>query len=66
MDLRVVDNIANIIKAQRKYSQVILVTLPGHDSMINIADIVIPVTFTRQHSRVFPIKREFLDKIRGE
>ncbi len=66
MDLRVVDNIANIIKAQRKYSQVILVTLPGHDSMINIADIVIPVTFTRQSSRVFPIKREFLDKVRGE
>jgi len=66
MDLKVVDNIANIIKAQRKYSQIILVTLPGHDSMINIADIVIPVTFARQHSRVFPIKREFLDKVRGE
>jgi len=65
MDLRVVDDIANIIKAQRKYSQITLVTLPGHDSMINIADIIIPVTFTNQHSRVFPIKREFLDKIRG-
>lgn len=65
MDLRVVDDIANIIKAQRKYSQITLVTLPGHDSMINIADIVIPVTFTKQHSRVFPIKREFFDKIRG-
>lgn len=66
MDLRVVDNIANIIKAQRKYSQVILVTLPGHDSMVDIADIIIPVTFTGQYSRVIPIKREFLEKIRGD
>ncbi len=63
MDLRIVDNIASIIKAQKKYSQIILVTLPGHDSMINIADIVIPVTYSRQSSKVFPIKREMLDRV---
>jgi len=60
MDPRVVDNIAKIIKAQEKYSQIILVTLPGHDSMINIADIIIPVTFTRGASKAFSIKSELL------
>ncbi len=60
MDPRVVDNIARIIKAQEKYSQIILVTLPGHDSMINIADIIIPVTFTKGASKAFSIKSELL------
>ncbi len=60
MDPRVVDNIARIIKAQEKYSQIILVTLPGHDSMINIADIIIPVTFTKGASKAFSVKSELL------
>ncbi len=63
MDLKVVDNIAKIIKAQERYSQIILVTLPGHDSMINIADVIVMVSFTRNASRAYPIKRELLEKV---
>jgi len=63
MDLKVVDNISKIIKTQEKYSQIILVTLPGHDSMINIADTIILVSFTKNHSKTFPMKKELIEKV---
>lgn len=61
LDIRNVENVAKVIRSQRKYSQIILVTLPGHDSMVTIADYVIPVVFRRGTSKVFQMSREHLE-----
>jgi len=66
LDIRNLGSIAKVIDAQKKYGQIILITLPGHDSIINISDYIIPVVFRNGVSRVFQLSKEYLERLEKE
>jgi len=63
LDIRNIENMSKVIRAQKKYNQIILVTLPGHDSMISIADHIIAVAYRNGVSKVFTLSKEYMERM---